>query len=416
MGDIMDYDVIILGGGIVGCSVACKLSKYSFNIALIEKKCDVGYDVPKVNFSVFYNSAEEHIGRYYASFGKERYQKIYDLCKKLNVPLKNINILVDAENKKGKIENAAIMSPYDFTIACGEIAFDNGVNFKLSEKVINIKKISNGLKVITTKNRFTCSFIIDTIPEKILSENNLNYFLIDKNYKDKPDEIILDIYKDRKITIVPTLEGYTFFSVYMKQKLGLKETFEKCRKIFPDITEKYINIFRSIPFDYKNKISVDYSMFEKGYVKVHGKSYGREAVIPFITEEICKKIIKCKGCFPKKNFIDKRREIYHFRDMSDEERNKIIKLDKKYGKIICKCQNVTEGEIIDAIRRPLGARTVEGIERRTGIDFGDCMGSYCLDKIIYILARETNINMCDATKYSEKSRMFTGRIKEFGDM
>lgn len=74
---------------------------------------------------------------------------------------------------------------------------------------------------------------------------------------------------------------------------------------------------------------------------------------------------------------------------------------------------ITEGEIVEAIRRPLGARTLEGVKRRTGVTLGSCQGAYCTNKIISILARETNKNITDIVKDSKNSKMILSRIKEF---
>ena len=91
-------------------------------------------------------------------------------------------------------------------------------------------------------------------------------------------------------------------------------------------------------------------------------------------------------------------------------------MNKKYGKIICYCKKITEGEIIDSIRRPLGARTIEGIRRRTNATFGNCKGSQCLSKVASILAREINKDMTDILKDSKDSNIILGRIKEFDEM
>jgi len=80
------------------------------------------------------------------------------------------------------------------------------------------------------------------------------------------------------------------------------------------------------------------------------------------------------------------------------------------------CNQITEGEIVDSIRRPLGARTIEGIKRRTGATFGNCQGAYCLSKIVKILSRETDKKLTDILKDSKNSKMLLGRIKEFKEM
>ena len=131
---------------------------------------------------------------------------------------------------------------------------------------------------------------------------------------------------------------------------------------------------------------------------------------------LCDTLTNNLNCSLKKNFIDKRRESYRFREMSKNEINEIIKVDKRYGKMICMCNSVTEGEIVDAIRRPLGARTVKGVKRRTGAGYGNCQGAYCTDKIINILARELGKKVTDIVDDSKDSKMVFSRIKEFNDI
>src|SRR5659263_662719 len=103
----MDYDVLILGGGLVGCAAAYELSKYSLNIALIERAYDIAYDLSQINAAMVYDGSE-----------------------------------------------------------CADtlMAFDNGINFKLEEEVVDIKKNTKGFKVITNKNKFTCAMVINTTP------------------------------------------------------------------------------------------------------------------------------------------------------------------------------------------------------------------------------------------------------------
>ena len=102
--------------------------------------------------------------------------------------------------------------------------------------------------------------------------------------------------------------------------------------------------------------------------------------------------------------------------MNRNEINEVIKVDKRYGKIVCMCNNVTEGEIVDSIRRPLGARTVKGVKRRTGAGFGNCQGAYCNEKIVNILARELDKKLNDIVDDSKDSKIIYSRIKEFKEI
>ena len=97
--------------------------------------------------------------------------------------------------------------------------------------------------------------------------------------------------------------------------------------------------------------------------------------------------------------------------MSLEEHSALIKKNKLYGKIICRCESVTEGEIVDAINRPLGARTVDGIKRRVRASAGRCQGGFCLPHLMEILARELGEDMSDVVKNSKDSYYVDGRVK-----
>ena len=90
-------------------------------------------------------------------------------------------------------------------------------------------------------------------------------------------------------------------------------------------------------------------------------------------------------------------------DMTAEERSALIAKDPAFGKIICRCEQITEGEILDCIRRPCGARTVKGIKKRARPGMGRCQGGFCEPKIVHILARELGISPLEVVYDSEKS-------------
>ncbi|WP_027626475.1 NAD(P)/FAD-dependent oxidoreductase [Clostridium lundense] len=460
----MDYDVLILGGGIIGCAVAYELSKYSLNIALIEKDYDIADDVALVNSSIVYDGVEceDTLMAKLEMMGNKMFD---ELSTRIDVPFKRCGSLIIAENKEDEerlnkmyersiergikniyllssqevyelepnlninvskalySKNTGVVCPYDLAIAYGEIAFDNGVKFRLEEEVIDIQKITKGFRVITNKNKFTCKMVINTTPgqnysidtsERIYKEkSNLSYFVLEKDYKGDFNNILFTLNGlRRRILTVPTVQGNMMVAVNTKDVLGYSETLKKISELIGDIDENKINAFYQWP-SYKDTIIIDESLVDKGYIKVVGKHYGQVTMTPSIAKMVCETIISNINCVLKKDFIDKRRDFYRFRDLSNEDRNKIIKMDKRYGNIICTCQKVTEGEIVDAIRRPLGARTVEGIKRRTGVTFGNCKGSECFSKIVKILARETDKKITDIVKDSKNSKIVSGRIKEF---
>ena len=470
----MDYDVLVLGGGIIGCAVAYELSKYNLNIAVIEKEYDIADDVSFVNTSIVYDGSEtsnnvmaglEYIGNIL----------LEDLCEKFNVPFKRIGSLrvvnddngvvklgemyerairrgidgvylvepdevyeiepnINTSIKKGLYsQNVAIVAPYDLAIAYAEVASDNGVNFRLEEEVLTIQNRTKGFKVVTNKNKFSCKVVINTIANEIYinekgiveekdTENDINsfknmsYILLDDNYENKLERIVTKTFdKDTFVVSTPVLNGGSLVGIKSIEKTSLDDNLNYASKLLKNLNKGNINNLFRESYD-KDSIVVDEQQIDKGYISVIGTHYGKVTLAPAIAKMLCDTISSSLNCKLKKNFIDKRREFYRFREMNRNEINEVIKLDKRYGKIICMCNNVSEGEIVDSIRRPLGARTVKGVKRRTGAGFGNCHGSYCNERIIQILARELDKKITDIVDDSKNSNIISGRIKEFKEI
>ncbi|SFC69603.1 FAD-dependent oxidoreductase [Clostridium uliginosum] len=467
----MDYDILILGGGIIGCAVAYELSKYNINIALIEKDYDVADDISFINTAIIYDGSEtsdvimaglENIGM----------KLIERACKKFSVPYNKTGALRMASNNnnKGKLdtmyerakergiegvyiiedndkliydiepnlnikvdkalysENIAVISPYDLAISYAEVAADNGVNFKLEEIVMDIKNISGGFKVTTNKNKFTCKVVVNTIPDEIYIDNNkedleknndyknMNYILFENKLEKHINTILIDEI-DNGIFVInnPTISEGNLIGIKSNHLLTLDEGIDISKNIFPEGKKEFVsNIFTEVYN--KDVMVIDDSKLNSGYIKVTGTHYGKITIAPAIAMMIKDTLKNSLNITRKKDYVDKRREVYRFKEMSNEERNEIISLDKKYGNIVCVCNNISEGEVVDCIRRPLGARTVEGVKRRTGVGLGNCNGSHCNIKIIKILAREMNKNILDIVEDSKDSNILSSRIKEFKEI
>lgn len=470
----MDYDVLVLGGGIIGCAAAYELSKYNLNIAVIEKEYDIADDISFVNTAIVYDGSEtsnnvmsglEYIGNIL----------LEDLCSRFNVPFKRIGALrvvnddngvlklkemydravkrgidgiclingdevkkiepnINTDIKKGLYsKNVAIVAPYDLAIAYAEVASENGVNFRLEEEVLNIEKINKGFRVATNRNKFTCKVVINTIADEIyinekgvvkekISEaeedsfKNMSYILVDDKYKNKLNNVVTQTFdKDTFVVSTPVINGGSLIGVKSSEKTSLEDNLSYVGVMLKDLNKRIINNLFRESYD-KDSIVVDDSEIDKGYISIIGTHYGKITLAPALAKMICDTLTNNLNCTLKKNFIDKRRDFYRLRQMNREELNEAIKVDGRYGKIICNCNNVSEGEIVDCIRRPLGARTVKGVKRRTGAGFGNCHGSYCNEKIISILARELDKKITDIVDDSKNSKIIYSRIKEFKDI
>ena len=98
------------------------------------------------------------------------------------------------------------------------------------------------------------------------------------------------------------------------------------------------------------------------------------------------------------DYIDTRKGITHFASLSKDEQNELIKQNASYGKIVCRCETVTEGEILDAINRPLGATTLDGVKRRTRAGMGRCQAGFCSPTTMALIAQKLGIKIEDVRK------------------
>lgn len=464
----MDYDVLILGGGIVGCAVAYELSKYNLNIALIEKDYDIVTELSFNNTAIVYDGSEcndevmaiferkgmdlikEHCKKFNIVYNKigalrttedeSRYNIIEDMykkCKERNIDGIHIiedNAIYDIEpnlkiqaNKALYSENIAVIPPYNLATSYAEVAADNGVNFRLEEEVIDIKPISKGFKITTNKNKFTCKFLVNTIPNESFNEKHeensdevrnkkIKYILLNEKLDTTMNGVVINnIDEDEFVVNIPTLSKGNLIGISSNKLLSLEEELQLVQNIFHDLKKELItNIFMETYSE--TNMFIDDRNIEDGYIKVSGNHYAKITIAPVIAKDIEEKLKANMNITKKRDYIDKKREVYVFKNMSKEQRNKIIALDKRYGNIICSCNTISEGEIVDSIRRPLGARTLEGVKRRTGIGRGSCNGSSCNMKIMNILAREMNKSLLNIVDDSAESKVLVGRIKEFNEI
>jgi L-2-hydroxyglutarate oxidase LhgO len=464
----MDYDVLILGGGIIGCAVAYELSKYNLNIALIEKDYDVANDISFANTAIVFDGSEAE-NDLMSSLEFRGMNLIKSHCEKFNLSYKKVGLLkVNLNETKADIiedmyekikmreidgvhivnneeiskiepnlkvnaskalysENISIISPYNLAVSYAEVAVDNGVNFRLEEEVIDIKSISKGFKVTTNKNKFTCKFVVNTIPNEVFNDEHnemecnsknkkVRCILLDEKLEENINTVIINyIDEDTFIINVPCVIGGNLIGIKSDKMLSFENELILSQSALKNINRESINSIFTEAYN-QSDMFIDDSNLEDGYIRISGNNYAKVTIAPAIAQEIEEKIKTNMNITKKRDYIDKKREEYVFSNMSKEQKNKIIALDKRYANIICRCNNITEGEIVDSIRRPLGARTIEGVKRRTGIGLGGCNGSYCNMKIMKILAREMNKSILNIVDDSMDSKILVGRIKEFNEI
>lgn len=332
-----------------------------------------------------------------------------------------------------------IVCPYEMTIALAENAYENGVEFKLCTKVEGIQKTEGSYTIATDKGQFKSRIIINAAGtysdelNNMVSENKIHivprkgeYCLLDKAAGNMVKRTIFQLPTKlgKGILVTPTVDGNllvgpTAMDIEDKTSLsttqeGLDEVLKKAGVSVKAIPRnKIITSFAGLR---AHSIADDFIIGEAEDAKNFFNAAGIESPglscapsIALLVEDMIVKAVK-----PEKNenFNPIRHGIPKFRELSDEERRKLITERPEYGKIICRCELVTEGEIIDSIRRPLGAKSLDGVKRRTRAGMGRCQAGFCSPRIVDILAKELNIPLTKVTKSGGNSELLVGKNKE----
>ena len=217
-------------------------------------------------------------------------------------------------------------------IAYAEVASDNGVNFRLEEEVLNIQELARGFRVTTNKNKFNCKVVINTIPHEILIEENgrveekeiedikeqtknMSYLLVDDNYKNKLNKIVIETFDKNSFVIsAPMTTSGSLIGIKTTKKSSLDDSLEYANRVISNLTRKNINNIFKESYN-KDSMVIDDSEIDRGYIRITGTHYGKITIAPAIARMICDTISNNLNCTLNKNFIDKRREIYKFREL-----------------------------------------------------------------------------------------------------
>lgn len=329
---------------------------------------------------------------------------------------------------------AGIVCPFNMTIAFAENAYMNGVEFMLNTTVSAVNKTSNGYRInVTTKEPFKPS--VDSVVEatavvnaagvyadaihNMVSADKLEiiarrgcYFLLDKSAGDFVSHTIFSLPgpMGKGILTAPTVHGNLLVgpdALDTDDKESVCTTADELdfvrscanRNLTNPPLKKVITSFAGLRAHEKNGDFIigeckDAAMFfDAAGIESPGLSAS-----PAIGCMLAELIRDRMGLAEKPEFVKTRRGILNPAKLSMEERNALIRERPEYGNIICRCESVTEGEIIDAIRRPLGARSLDGVKRRTRAGMGRCQAGFCSPRTMEILSRELNIPLKEITK------------------
>ena len=335
-------------------------------------------------------------------------------------------------------KTGAIVCPYELTIASIGNAMDNGAELKLNFPVTNIVKKENYYDVYSNEECIHTKVVInaagmyaDSIA-RMIGDNSFNirprrgeYILMDKELKGLVNNTIFRTPSKmgKGILVTPTVDNNILVgptSVNIDDKDDKTTTQEGFDLIMLQAKENVpsLNFRHSITSFTGLRAAGDTGDFiinmpNNSFVNVAGIESPGLSAAPGIAVYV-DELLKDAGYNfkQKENYIKTRKSMSHFAEASIEQKNEIIKKDPSYGKIICRCETVTEGEILEAIRTNPRPTDLDGIKRRTRAQMGRCQGGFCMPYIVELLAKENGMIITEVTKFGKGSEINFSKTKE----
>lgn len=334
--------------------------------------------------------------------------------------------------------SGAIVCPYELTVAAIGNAMDNGAELICNFPVTDIEKTDGGFVVKSGKNSVSSRYVINCaglFSDKIaamVGDDSFNvhprrgeYILLDKECGNilKHTVFRTPSKMGKGILVSPTVDGNLLLgptSVDIEDKDDKTTTAEGFQKIIKEANENVngLDIRKSITsFCGLRAVGSTGDFIINSPVPHFINAAGIESpglsASPAIAMYI-ESLLRESGLIlnEKSDYEPTRPAMHRFREASIQEKNEIIKKDRAYGKIVCRCETVTEGEILEAIRRNPKPRDLDGVKRRTRAQMGRCQGGFCGPYIVELLAREQNIPFEDVTKSGGNSYINLGKTKE----
>ena len=465
------YDCVVIGGGVVGASIFNKLVRLGKSVALLDKASDVSTGASKANSGIVHAGYDPMPNTLKAKLNVEGSQIFPKLCKRLNVPIKNCGALVVGDDmekiknlyergkqngvKKLEILNrdkikqlvpdisdsiscalyakiSCIVSPYLFTINLCEEGIINGGEVFLEEDIESVKKVK-GFVIKTKRNTFFAKNIINSAGAgyndiaKILGSEEYEiqfrrgeYFVFSKTSSlNVPCTIFpLPTKKGKGVLITPTVDGNFLVGPTSERcenetvttDLGLNDIKEKAKNILPNINFKNaIREFSGIRTICGEDFIIEKSKKVKNVINIAGICSPGLSSAPAIANMVAS--LLGYSLEERKN-LKRLKEIKLLKDYDEETQNEMIRQNKDYGEIVCKCEKITKGDVINTLNRPLKIRSVDGVKRRTNAGMGICQGGFCFTKVVNLIKDVRNIKYEEVLKENRGSEVAYGNIRE----
>lgn len=368
------------------------------------------------------------------------------------VPVKYVSLSQAHKKEKNLSENitkvielpsTGIISPWEVSIALMEEAILNGVKLHLQTKVEAIEKNDNNNStyycIHTNKGDILTKTVInaaglyaDEIYNMVAAEKRFaiharkgEYYVLDKSKVPLVSRVIYPVPSDKGkgVLAVPTIHGNVLIgpnSDFVEDKEENSNTKEALAYVKAEISKTISNVpmqqvirtFAGLrPTGDTSDFVIEEAIDAPNFINVACIESPGLASAPAIAEYVIETILSKKRVFIKKEQIIRRKPYTDLKKMSKSKRDALVKKDPTFANIICRCEQISEGEILEAIHSPLGATTVKGIKKRCRPGMGRCQGGFCEPLVVNLIAREKGISPLDVTLDGEGSSLLIGMTK-----
>ncbi len=475
------YDVLIIGAGVTGCAIAREMSRYELTIGVLEQGSDVASGTSKANSGIIHAGYDAPTGSLMARLNVTGARQMERTCQELSVPYRRTGSLVvssDSQAARAELQRllqqgiangvtdlrlvtkeeisrlvpmlnpnlevglyaptAAVVPPYELTIALAENAVQNGVSFLLGRKVTSMIPQPDALVVHSGTERYEARLVINAAGvyadqvAAMLQDRSFSIIpykgqelILDKQYGKLADLVVFPLPTpvSKGIVVAPTPSGNLLIgptaeivdnpSDTSTTREGQLQVLDAARHLIPAISSKgVITSYAGLRAVADTGDFIIRSSEQcKRLLHVAGiKSPGLSAV-PAIAEMVIGLISERLRLTPKNTFCPLRSKAPRPLEIGLAKWHELIKLDPAYGRMICRCEQVSEGEIRDALRGVLPPTTVDGLKRRLRVGMGRCQGGFCLPHLISLIAEYRGLDAAEVTKQGSGSEFILGRVK-----
>lgn len=331
---------------------------------------------------------------------------------------------------------SGIINPFELCVGLMENAMDNGVKLHLEEEVKRIVNLEKGFQVITDKATYQATMVVNAAGVFADEINNMINPHQEKIIPRKGEYMVFDHFTEPYVThtlfSVPTSRGKGVLvtpSTHGNYLIGPSSIFvgEKDdestnKETLNEVIEQAYRLVDKIPMNHLIRQfaglrayheSNDFVMNQPipGFINLLGMQSPGLASAPATSLEVEAMVKEQLNLVDKENYQKTRRPLYRLNKKTLAERSKLIKQNPQFANMICRCEQISEGEIVDAIHRNCGARTVKGVKKRVRPGFGKCQGGFCEPLVMKILARELNIDMNEVRFNNKGSYIVKNKTK-----